>query len=210
MNKNQQKLLVLILVIFLVAVGLWSAEFWSNSDQEETIACTLEAKLCPDGSSVGRVPPSCNFAPCATSAAAPAGWNLATNKQGISFYYPSILSTKYIRAFTWPPLVQISEESFKCLSAGPSTELAGETDSRTINERKYCITKISDGAAGSVYEQYVYTTPWTEDNTLTLTFTLRSTQCGVYDEPQRIACEVERREFDIGPLIDKIVGTIQI
>ncbi len=28
------------------------------------VACTMEAKLCPDGSAVGRVPPSCEFAPC--------------------------------------------------------------------------------------------------------------------------------------------------
>jgi len=27
-------------------------------------ACTLEAKECPDGSYVGRVPPNCEFAPC--------------------------------------------------------------------------------------------------------------------------------------------------
>lgn len=27
-------------------------------------ACTMEAKLCPDGTSVGRVGPSCEFAPC--------------------------------------------------------------------------------------------------------------------------------------------------
>lgn len=26
--------------------------------------CTMDAKMCPDGSYVGRVPPSCNFAPC--------------------------------------------------------------------------------------------------------------------------------------------------
>lgn len=28
------------------------------------VACTEEAKICPDGSAVGRVPPSCEFAPC--------------------------------------------------------------------------------------------------------------------------------------------------
>lgn len=27
-------------------------------------ACTLDAEVCPDGSSVGRVAPDCNFAPC--------------------------------------------------------------------------------------------------------------------------------------------------
>jgi hypothetical protein len=26
--------------------------------------CTMDAKQCPDGSYVGRVPPSCQFAPC--------------------------------------------------------------------------------------------------------------------------------------------------
>jgi hypothetical protein len=30
------------------------------------IACTMDAKRCPDGSFVGRVPPSCAFAPCPT------------------------------------------------------------------------------------------------------------------------------------------------
>lgn len=30
----------------------------------EPVACTMDAKICPDGSAVGRVPPSCNFAPC--------------------------------------------------------------------------------------------------------------------------------------------------
>jgi hypothetical protein len=30
----------------------------------QPIACTEEAKLCPDGSYVGRVPPNCEFAPC--------------------------------------------------------------------------------------------------------------------------------------------------
>jgi|GEM_PF-3169363 len=31
------------------------------------VACTMEAKICPDGTSVGRVPPKCEFAPCGGS-----------------------------------------------------------------------------------------------------------------------------------------------
>lgn len=34
--------------------------------QNKPVICTMEAKLCPDGSSVGRVPPTCEFAPCPT------------------------------------------------------------------------------------------------------------------------------------------------
>jgi hypothetical protein len=28
------------------------------------VACTMEAKICPDGSAVGRSGPKCEFAPC--------------------------------------------------------------------------------------------------------------------------------------------------
>lgn len=32
--------------------------------EEQPVACTMDAKLCPDGSSVGRQGPNCEFAPC--------------------------------------------------------------------------------------------------------------------------------------------------
>lgn len=38
-----------------------------SSSPSPGVACTLDAKICPDGSSVGRTPPSCEFAPCPTS-----------------------------------------------------------------------------------------------------------------------------------------------
>ena len=31
---------------------------------EKPVACTEDAKICPDGTAVGRVPPDCEFAPC--------------------------------------------------------------------------------------------------------------------------------------------------
>lgn len=34
-------------------------------------ACTLEAKICPDGSSVGRILPNCEFAPCPIGSVTP-------------------------------------------------------------------------------------------------------------------------------------------
>lgn len=33
-------------------------------DENIQVACTMEAKICPDGSSVGRTGPNCEFAPC--------------------------------------------------------------------------------------------------------------------------------------------------
>ncbi len=38
-----------------------------NSNPVNNIACTAEAKLCPDGSAVGRTGSNCEFAPCPTS-----------------------------------------------------------------------------------------------------------------------------------------------
>ena len=32
--------------------------------QADSVMCTMDAKLCPDGSSVGRTGPDCEFAPC--------------------------------------------------------------------------------------------------------------------------------------------------
>lgn len=33
-------------------------------DSESPVACTMDAKICPDGSAVGRTAPDCEFAPC--------------------------------------------------------------------------------------------------------------------------------------------------
>jgi hypothetical protein len=37
------------------------------------VMCTADAKVCPDGSAVGRQGPNCEFAPCPEVAPAPAG-----------------------------------------------------------------------------------------------------------------------------------------
>ncbi|MFO0703540.1 MAG: hypothetical protein U0525_02330 [Patescibacteria group bacterium] len=34
---------------------------------DEPTFCTTDAKICPDGTGVGRVPPNCEFAPCPSS-----------------------------------------------------------------------------------------------------------------------------------------------
>lgn len=37
---------------------------WKKESQEELVACAMDVKECPDGSYVGRVPPSCEFKSC--------------------------------------------------------------------------------------------------------------------------------------------------
>lgn len=49
----------------LIIVGAAALAFVVLGNQEP-VACTMEAKLCPDGSYVGRTGPNCEFAPCPT------------------------------------------------------------------------------------------------------------------------------------------------
>ena len=52
----------LIATVALVAIAGWI--FLVGPKSAEPIACTAEAKLCPDDSAVGRVGPNCEFAAC--------------------------------------------------------------------------------------------------------------------------------------------------
>jgi len=61
-NENQ----ILLLRQILTKINT-QAHLQSRGIQPTSIACTQEAKICPDGSSVGRSGPNCEFAPCPSS-----------------------------------------------------------------------------------------------------------------------------------------------
>jgi tryptophan-rich sensory protein len=51
-------------IIWVSFAGYLNFSIWQLSKSDTGIACTLEAKLCPDGSAVGRTGPNCEFAQC--------------------------------------------------------------------------------------------------------------------------------------------------
>lgn len=57
-----------ILLISILVLGLFGVFILNmkpeSSPRNDEVACTLEAKICPDGTSVGRVAPDCDYAPC--------------------------------------------------------------------------------------------------------------------------------------------------
>lgn len=55
----------LALILLLGVAGFFYRNVMESTGTPEPIACTMEAKICPDGSAVGRSGPSCAFAPCA-------------------------------------------------------------------------------------------------------------------------------------------------
>src|SRR3990167_167539 len=69
----KSKLPWIIIIILLVLVGIFGGYVLMNQSKNVSpeptptpgqTACTQEAKLCPDGSSVGRTGPNCEFEQC--------------------------------------------------------------------------------------------------------------------------------------------------
>ncbi len=62
---ENKKLLILIVFLLLVTGIFYVARYnFSNSNNPEPVYCTQDAKLCPNGTYVGRVGPKCEFSAC--------------------------------------------------------------------------------------------------------------------------------------------------
>lgn len=158
--------------------------------------------------------PSADDPPAATDAAPPSNevstvdWlEYADPRRSIAFRYPPDFGTQYIRALDWPPMLQVIEGPFECTEAGEETSRAGRTELETIGGRRYCVTRVAEGAAGSIYTSYAYAFEMGGDVAI-LTFSARAVQCGNYDEPQRSACDAERAAFDPGAVVDAVARTV--
>lgn len=63
MKKIIISIAIAVGIIFLLVAGLGMYKFNFTNDDTH-FACTEEARLCPDGSAVGRTGEKCEFAPC--------------------------------------------------------------------------------------------------------------------------------------------------
>jgi hypothetical protein len=130
----------------------------------------------------------------------PSGWK-TYSKNGITFQYPDPASYKYIAVSTvaeFAPKVEILSGSFSCTS-GTQT---------TINGKVFCKKVESEGAAGSTYSTYTYTTS-ISGRTIRGTFTLQFPQCGNFDDPKKTQCQTERDAFNIDSIIGKIADSVK-
>ncbi|OGG41598.1 hypothetical protein A2837_00185 [Candidatus Kaiserbacteria bacterium RIFCSPHIGHO2_01_FULL_46_22] len=211
MEQQSSILKPLLLIFAVIAIGAVAYSFWSSPRDDtnlEEVACTQEAKLCPDGSYVGRVGPECEFAACPVEDTGTGSW-LSTTTQAATFNYPASFNSAYVTPVDWPPAVQVLDESFECSEGGDVEDRAGRTEERTINGREYCVTEVREGAAGSVYTQYAYAFP-REDQTVILTFSARFPQCENYEETEQVACKLEQESFNIGATIDQVAAGLRL
>ncbi len=77
------KYILIAIGAVVVIGGLFFVTHKNITPGSGQVACTMEAKTCPDGSSVGRVGPSCEFAPCpvATTTYTGSSANIKVTKQ---------------------------------------------------------------------------------------------------------------------------------
>lgn len=101
MQKGFANYILVLIVVAVVAAVAVGALVWRNNSglliPGGQKACTLEAKICPDGSGVGRAGPNCEFAACpslkpsatANSSVNTASWKEYSNSENkLSFKYP--------------------------------------------------------------------------------------------------------------------------
>lgn len=144
-KQSSQKLLLVVsgaVLLFAVAAGLFLMNQKPPMDDptpianatpqptEEPTACTMDAKICPDGSSVGRVAPSCEFEACP-------GEGDATKKtyedERLSFTYPAGWVVKEDGGF-----IQVYEDQENADLGGVNYFMSiSVVDAETINVQKF-------------------------------------------------------------------------
>lgn len=132
----------------------------------------------------------------------------SSSTSDFTFFYPKDFGTKYIHTAEWPPIVTSVNNSYVCKEGGDEVLSGGETTEISVGENDYCRTVSSEGAAGSVYTSYSYTSRIDSDSTAQMDFSIRIVQCANYDDPQKTECLAEREIFDIDKIVDQMFASV--
>ena len=95
----------------------------------------------------------------------------------------------------------VENSEIECDETPLESSLPLRISKRQVNGQKYCIGASSEGAVGSVYTQYAYTTV-IEDNVYLVQFVARYPNCSNYPDKERGECEAERKNFNLDNLVD--------
>jgi hypothetical protein len=109
----------------------------------------------------------------------------------------------------YPPKFKITEGQIDYKITSSESGLLTSTAKRRIDGRIYCIESTSEGAAGTIYTQYAYSTI-KNGSLITVSCVIRYPQCINYNEPQRTECAKERETFDLDKIISYIVKNLSV
>jgi len=130
------------------------------------------------------------------------------------------LNSKYIDSQKWeleiiekaeeyPSGIKITEGQIGYKETSSESGLLSRIVKRSIEGRFYCIELVSDGAAGTIYTQYIYST-LKKDNLITVSCVIQYPQCMNYSEPHRTECVKECESFDLDRIISNIVENLSV
>jgi hypothetical protein len=142
-----------------------------------------------------------------------AGWETYRNDYfGIEFKYPEGLGLQYVSVDPsgWPPEISGLDRDFVCEeSLNLKTTFGyGLRKIVAIDDSSYCLTKGTEGAAGTFYSTYQYTEKdrWN----LNLSFILRFSNCdNIAGADRSKKCRDEIKSFDPSLLAHKIFSTFK-
>jgi hypothetical protein len=136
-------------------------------------------------------------------------WQSSTDDaSGLIFDYPTSLNTKFVYFQSWPPELTITNQAFSCVETSPISSLPERVMERVISSKLYCIKAISEGAAGSVYTDYTYSTMM-DNKVANLNFILRYSQCDNYSDSEKTQCIEERTNFNLDVIVAEIMTSIR-
>lgn len=136
------------------------------------------------------------------------------------YYILVDLNTEYIGSQNWkliivneeekyPPKFKITEGQIDCKETSSESGSLPRTEKRKIDGRIYCIESLSEGAVGTIYTQYAYSTI-KSGSLIIVSCVIRYPQCINYSEPARTECANERETFDLDKIISYIVKNLSI
>ena len=102
----------------------------------------------------------------------------------------------------------VENGAIECTETPLESSLPLRISKKEINGQKYCIGAFSEGAAGSVFTEYAYTTV-ISDNVYLVQFIARYPNCSNYPDQERRECETERENFNLDNLVDLEVGQMK-
>ena len=159
-----------------------------------------------------------------------AGWKTYTgNVAGITFQYPDKLNSDYISLQQKPiviitplggsSIVKVAPQgnatiyADSCYSANPTNPAEKSYSQFSAGNMHFCVSSTNEGAAGTFYNTYYYTTLKNGDY-YTLEFVISEVDCGVYGgagDPKYQACTNDDNNYNsiVTQQIQKSVSTLQ-
>lgn len=114
------------------------------------------------------------------------------------------LAEDYPRLESW-----VENGEIECDETPLESSQALRISKKEINGHKYCIGAASEGAAGSVYTEYAYTTV-IDGRVYLVKFVARYPNCSNYPDEQNEACIKEREAFNLDNLVDVEIEVMKI